>query len=142
MTTIDYVLLALWAALIIRTNAALLPLFLLALDLLCFSIFDSDFPRYCVVAIACFQFAQLNINLSSSLRRALLLFGVLHFIGMIDAIIYNRFAVTTYFYNIMPMLIIALNAYIAALLFVERARKYAGFSNRLRGFAYRGSYRL
>ena len=142
MLSIDYVLLALWLALIIRTNAALLPLFILLIDLLCFSLFDNDFPRYCVVATACFQFAQLNINLSSSLRRALLLFGVLHFIGMIDAIIYNRFAVTTHFYNIMPMLIIALNAYIAALLFVERGRKYAGFTNRLRGFAYRCVFRL
>jgi hypothetical protein len=142
MLSIDYVLLALWLALTIRTNAALLPLFILLIDLLCFSLFDNDFPRYCIAAITCFQFAQLNINLSSNLRRALLLFGLLYSFCAVDIMLYNHLAAETAFYTLVPGLVIALNAYIAALLFVERGHKYAGFANRLRGFAYRCVFRL
>ena len=71
MNKFDVAILFLWLLLLIRNNAALLPLFVHCLFILCFNLFDSNFPIFCIAAIALFQASQINIKISSDLRYAL-----------------------------------------------------------------------
>jgi hypothetical protein len=133
VNTIDAVLLFLWCLLILRNTAALLPLFILSLDIFMINIFDTDFPRYCVIALVYLEAAKLNIHIPAKLRYAFLSFACLYWVSAFDEMLYNH--VDTYqghFYAVMPYLVIALNAYIAAVLLLDGGRTLVGFLGRWR----------
>lgn len=129
---IDLALVALWLALSIGTRAALLPLFMLLLDLLYFHIFITDFPRYCLAAMAYSFVSQINITISYKLRYAFTVGAVINFIGAVDDAIYHSFEISTIYYDVMPYLVIALNAFIAATLFNDGGRNIVGNLCKLR----------
>lgn len=126
MTPIDYALAALWLALTFRNAAALLPLFILGLDCYSFSVFASDFPRYCITATAYFLASQININIPSGLRYAFLAGGVIYFNGALDTSIHEHFSIGSTFYDCMPYLVNALNAAMAVLLISAGGRGIVG----------------
>ena len=133
MTSIDWALLLLWALVAIRNPAALLPLFILLLDCFNYSAFDTDFPRYCLAALCYIHAAQININISSQLRYAFFAFACIYWVGAIDELLYNQ--IDSYqgvYYDVMPYLVIALNAYIAVLLFRDGGRTFVGIIDALR----------
>lgn len=132
MTPIDLALAALWLALSICSRAALLPLFILSIDCLGFALFQIDFHRYCITALTYFLASQINITIPSSLRYALLGGGLLYFVGAIDDMLYQSLQVSTVYYDVMPYLVIVLNAYIAALLFSDGGRNIDGITDALR----------
>jgi len=132
MTPIDFAIIALWLALSICSRAALLPLFILAVDCLGFAIFHLDFHRYCITALTYFLASQINITIPSSLRYALLSGGLLYFVGAIDDMLYQSLQVSTVYFDVMPYLVIVLNAYIAALLFSDGGRNIVGITDAIR----------
>jgi hypothetical protein len=122
------------AALTLRNTAALLPLFILLADIALVNIFHDNFPRYCLTAMIYFLVAQTNCNISEKLRYAFLSFAALYWVSAFDEMLYNH--IDTYnghFYAVMPYLVIALNAYIAAVLFMDGGRGIVGAINGLRG---------
>lgn len=129
---IDLALVALWLALSIGTKAALLPLFILLLDLLSYQVFITDFPRYCLTSLAYSLISQINITISYKLRYAFTAGAVLYFVGAVDDAIYHTFEISTIYYDAMPYLVIALNAFIAATLFNDGGRNIVGIINKLR----------
>ena len=136
MSAISAAILVLWLLLLIRNNAALLPLFVHCLFIFCFSLFNSNFPVFCITSIALFQAAQLNINISSDLRYALWLLGCIYLLGAIDELLYYH--VISYigvYLSIMPYIIIVIDAYIAAVIFKDGERNIAGFIDGIRALA-------
>ena len=133
MITIEAVLAVMWLALTLRNTAALLPLFILIVDIVFINIFSNDFPRYCLTAMIYLSAAQTNCNISAKLRYAFLLCASLYWVSACDEMLYNQ--VDTYyghFYAVMPYLVIALNAYIAAVLLSDGGRGLVGTLSRLR----------
>lgn len=142
MISVDFVLLVIWLAALTRTNAALLPLFILLLDCLSYKLLHSDFPRHIIVALAYLLAAQLNIRLLSRLRHAFLLGAGIHYVGAIDELLYTHFKLTTVYFEVMPLSVIALNAYVAALLFNGGRRQDVGIISGFRRIVNRGVLRL
>jgi hypothetical protein len=133
MITIEAVLAFMWLALTLRNTAALLPLFILLADIVFINIFSDRFPRYCLTAMIYLSAAQTNINISAKLRYAFLMSASLFWVSAIDEMLYNQ--VDTYyghFYAVMPYLVIALNAYIAAVLLSDGGRGIVGTISGLR----------
>lgn len=127
----------------IRNNAALLPLFVHCIFLLCFSLFSTNFPIFCITAIALFQSSQININISSQLRYALWLLGCVYLLGAIDDLLYYHvISYHGFYFSFMPYIIIAINAYIAAVIFKDGGRSFAGFISAMRGIVNNWRFRL
>lgn len=125
-----------WALLSVVNLAALLPLFSLSVFAVCFQLFNDNFPTCCITAITYIELAKININISSQLRYAFLAMAGLYWCGAIDELLYNQ--VHDYlgvYYDVMPYLVIALNAYIAALLFKDGGRNIVGILTYLRSLA-------
>lgn len=125
---IDLLLIALWLSIALVNRAALLPLFVLLVDLVCYELFLSDFPRYCITSLCYLLAAQSNLPITLKIRYAFFAFAVLYWIGAIDNIFYNH--IVTYegvYYSVMPYAVITLNAYIAALMFTDGGRNIVGF---------------
>lgn len=143
MNGADYAIAALWLLLCVRNTAALLPLFIHAIFTLCFFLFDGNFPIFCITAIACIHAAQININISSQLRYAFLASACVYWLGAIDELLYNQ--IDTYqgvYFDVMPYFVIALNAYIASLLFRDGGRNIVGIIADLRSLARNCLHRL
>ena len=122
---------------------ALLPLFVHCLFILCFNLFDSNFPIFCITSITLFQAAQININISSDLRYALWLLGCIYFLGAIDELLYYHvISYTGVYLSFMPYIIIAIDAYIAAVIFKDGGRSFAGFISAMRGIVNNWRFRL
>ena len=133
MNPADPAILLLWLLLLIRNNAALLPLFIHCLFILCFNLFDSNFPIFCITSIALFQVAQVNINISSQLRHAFWLLGCVYLLGAIDELLYYHvISYTGVYLGFMPYIIIAINAYIAAVIFNDGGRNIVGILSAMR----------
>jgi len=126
MTTIDWVLVCIWLAISILNTAALVPLFVLVVNLIAFDLLDTGFSVNVTTSIAYFSLAPINIRISSSVRYALMAFGMVYLIGAVDDLLYSQFAISTVYYPSMPYIVIALNAYIAVLLMRDRRRSHAG----------------
>lgn len=126
MNPVDYVLLFVWIALLFRSLQALVPLTALAVFHLCFAVFDSDFPILTITAAACFALAQVDIRISSDLRYAYLASGSLYWLGSLDELLYQNWQVTSVYFNLMPYLLIFLNAYIAAVIFRDGGPNIVG----------------
>ena len=140
MITIEWVLLALWVALLFKNIAAIVPLLLLIFGALLVKFLANDFLSLCVIATLCFTLAQTNYNIPLKLRYALLASGCVYWLGALDEMLYNH--LVTYsgvYYDVMPYLVIALNAYIAAIISLDRGgRGIVGISARwLRLAVYR-----
>lgn len=143
MNRADAAILILWLILLIKNNAAFLPLFVHCIFMLIFSLFHSNFPIFCITSIALYQAAQTNINISSQLRYALWLLGCIYLLGAIDELLYNQ--VDSYlgvYFEFMPYIIIAINAYIAAVIFKDGGRNLAGVTEGIRALARRCLYRF
>ncbi|MDP5205486.1 hypothetical protein ORI99_00275 [Alishewanella sp. SMS9] len=126
MTPIDYALAFLWLALTFRNSAALLPLFILSLDCYSYSVFISDFPRYCLTSAAYFLSAQVNIRIPSGLRYALLAGGAIYLTSAIDVALYEHADISTIYFDYMPYFVNALNAAMAVLLMSAGGRGIVG----------------
>jgi hypothetical protein len=143
MNKFDVAILFLWLLLLIRNNAALLPLFVHCVFILCFSLFGSNFPIFCITSIALFQAAKININISSDLRYALWLLGCIYLLGAIDDLLYyHAISYQGFYFSIMPYIIIAIDAYIAAVIFKDGGRDIDGIIDRIRAVARRCLYRF
>ena len=143
MNPADPAILLLWLLLLIRNNAALLPLFIHCLFILCFNLFDSNFPIFCITSIALFQVAQVNINISSQLRHAFWLLGCVYLLGAIDELLYYHvISYTGVYLGFMPYIIIAINAYIAAVIFNDGGRNIVGILSALRSLVNNCRVRL
>jgi hypothetical protein len=129
--TIDWVLIGTWLAIAILNRAALLPLCVLCVYLFSFELLDSGFAIYIITAIAYFHAAPANITLSSELRHAFLCFGAIYLLGAVDELLYYQLGISTVYYTYMPVIVIALNAYIAALLMRDRRRFDVGIISAL-----------
>lgn len=143
MNAADSAIFLLWLLLLIRNNAALLPLFVHCIFMLSFSLFNSNFPIFCITSIALYQSAQININISSQLRYAIWLLGCIYLLGAIDELLYYH--VISYkgvYLSFMPYIIIAIDAYIAAVVFKDGGRDIAGIINGMRALARRCLYRF
>jgi hypothetical protein len=137
------VILALWLLLLIRNNAAILPLFIHCIFLICFNLFNANFPIFCITSIALFQAAQININISSELRYALWLLGCIYLLGAIDELLYYH--VISYagvYLSFMPYIIIAIDSYIAAVIFKDGGRNIAGILSSVRSLVNNWRFRL
>lgn len=126
MNPVDYVLFFVWVALLFRSMQALVPLIALAVFHLCFDIFHSDFPILTITAAACFALAQVDIRISSDLRYAYLASGSLYWLGALDELVYQNWHVVSVYFNLMPYLLIFLNAYIAAVIFRDGGTNIVG----------------
>ena len=143
MNPADPAIFLLWLLLLIRNNAALLPLFIHCLFIFCFNLFDSNFPIFCITSIALFQVAQVNINISSQLRHALWLLGCVYLLGAIDELLYYHvISYTGVYLGFMPYIIIAINAYIAAVIFKDGGRNIVGIISALRSLVNNCRVRL
>lgn len=143
MSATSAAILLLWLLLLIRNNAAILPLFIHCIFLLCFNLFHSNFPIFCITAISLFQAAQINISISSQLRYALWLLGCIYLLGAIDELLYYHvISYTGVYLSFMPYIIIAIDAYIAAVIFKDGGRDIDGIINRIRAVARRCLYRF
>ena len=143
MNPADPAIFLLWLLLLIRNNAALLPLFIHCLFIFCFNLFDSNFPIFCITSIALFQVAQVNINISSQLRHALWLLGCIYLLGAIDELLYYHvISYTGVYLGFMPCIIIAINAYIAAVIFKDGGRNIVGILSAVRSLVNNCRVRL
>ena len=131
MSPIDYAHFTLWAVVLIFNRAAIVPLFILCIFALCFAWLDSSFAINIITAIAYFQLAPININIKSDIRYALLAFGGIYLLGAVDELLYYQLDISTVYYIYMPFIVIALNAYIAALLMRDGRRLDVGFFSAL-----------
>ena len=131
-----------WALLSLRNTAALLPLFSLSVFAVCFYLFDSNFPIYCITALVYIELAKININISSQLRYAFLATAGVYWCGAIDELLYNQ--IHNYgdlYFDVMPKIIILLNAYIAMLIYKDGGRNIVGVFAQLRSLAHNCLYR-
>lgn len=130
---IDYALLTMWLALFAVSKAAILPLFVLCIDLFCYQIFTSDFPRYCITSLTCFNAATVNFTVPEKLRYALLASGAVYWCGAIDELLYNQLhGYQGFYYAVIPWLVILLNTYIAALIFMDGGHNFDRVIGRIR----------
>jgi hypothetical protein len=137
---IDWVLIALWLALLFKNIAALLPLFILSINCIFIRYDVSEFATLCVVATLCFTFAQTKLNIPLKLRYALLASGCVYWVGALDELLYNHLvSYQGVYYDVMPYLVLSLNAYIAAVISLDTGgRGIVGISARwLRLAVYR-----
>jgi hypothetical protein len=140
MNHVDLLLLALWVVLILKNTAALLPLLILSGYSISNNFIGYDFFTMCITATLCFTFAQTKLNIPLKLRYALLASGCVYWVGALDELLYNH--IVTYsgvYYDVMPYLVLSLNAYIAAVISLDRGgRGIVGISARwLRLAVYR-----
>lgn len=143
MNTLDCAMFLFWALLCVFNTAALLPLFSLSVFAICFSLFDANFPIFCVTAITYIELAKVNINISSQLRYAFLAMAGLYWCGAIDELLYNQiYDYAGVYYDVMPYFVIAINAYIAALLYKDGGRNIVGIIARLRSLARNCLHRI
>jgi hypothetical protein len=121
MITIEWALLALWVALLFKSIAAFVPLIILLLNAALIHFIKHDFLSLCVIATLCFTFAQTKLNICAKLRYALLASGCVYWVGALDEMLYNH--IVSYqgvYYDVMPYLVLSLNAYIAAIISLDR----------------------
>lgn len=143
MNKLDCAMFVFWALLSLRNIAALLPLFSLCVFAVAFSLFNVNFPIFCITAITYIQLAQTNITISSELRYAFLAIACVYLAGAVDSLLYNQ--IHNYgdsYFDVMPKIIILLNAYIAAVIFKDGGRNNVGFITRLRALAVNCLHRL
>lgn len=140
MMAIDYVLVAMWILLITRNSSARLPLYVLLIDILCISLFD-DFERFCITASSYFLLSTLS-NISAKLRYAMLAAGGIYWIGSADEMLYTVLSLETVYYDVMPHLVIGLNAYIATVIFMDGGRNIGRVNGRFSRFANRWRFGL
>lgn len=137
MTVVDWALVILWLALSIRNRAALVPLVVLCIDLLLYQYTFSDMHRMIISAAFCFVVSTSRYT-PDYLRGALLATGSACWVGALDEMLYTYMDVTTFYYDVMPYLIITINAYIAAVLFskggwhIGNTRGFSRLANRSR----------
>ena len=130
---IELVLVCLWLSIAIINKAALLPLFILCVDILCFQIFLTDFPHYCIVALCYILLARTSFTISIRLRYALFAFGCVYWVGAFDNMLYNHSVnYIGIYYSFMPYLVISLNAYIAAMLYTDGGGNLARIAHAVR----------
>ena len=128
MINIDFLLAALWLALIIRNKAAVLPLIALIIDCLLWVYLDGIYR--CLIT-ACFYFVSSCIKWTPDyLRPSLLVAGSLYWLAAADEMVYDILAISTVYFDVMPYLIIAINAYIAAVLFSQGGGQIVGLTKR------------
>lgn len=108
-----------------------MPLFILCVNVLSLNLLDSGFAVYIITAIAYYQSATVNITLLSDIRYAFLAFGSIYLLGAVDELLYYQLDISTAYYTYMPYFVIALNAYIAALLMRDRRRSHVGIASAL-----------
>ena len=140
MIPVDTVVLILWVALLFKNTAAAMPLFILAINATLFHFIDSGFVLHCITATLCFTFAQTKLNICANLRYALLASGCVYWVGALDEMLYNHLvSYQGVYYDVMPYLVLSLNAYIAAIISLDRGgRRIVGISARwLRLAVYR-----
>jgi hypothetical protein len=126
MTSFEILLTVLWLAIFIVNKAALLPLFILCVNVLSLNLLDSGFAVYIITSIAYYQLSTVNITISSEVRHAFLAFGSIYLLSAVDELLYYQLDVSTVYYDYMPYFVVGLNAYIAALLLVNGRRDNAG----------------
>lgn len=140
MITIDYALLAMWLVLSIRNNAALLPLFCLLADCFLWSNLGG-FERCCITAAIYYMLSTFS-NITAKLRYAMLAAGSLYWMGAADELIYTVLNLETVYYDVMPYLVIGLNAYIATVIFMDGGRNIGRVMGRFSRFANRWRFGL
>lgn len=133
MTAIDYLLATLWLALTIKNVAALLPLFVLLADCLLWEYF-SGFARCCLTASIYFASSTIYF-VPDKLRYPLLTAGSMYWVGALDELIYTVTNITTAYYDVMPYLVLSVNAYIAMVIFMDEGRGIGRVTRRFVGFA-------
>lgn len=126
---VDYALALTWLALSLKNKAALLPLTVLFFDCFLYLHFD-DLYRHGAVAALCF-IAAILIKTPLYLRAPLLASGSIYWVGALDELLYTYLSVTTAYYEVMPYLVIMLNAYIALVLFQGGGLNCARIAGRL-----------
>ena len=129
MIAIDYALAALWLALSLRNKAALLPLLVLLIDCFIYAPLP-DITRHSIIASFCFALSITRCT-PDYLRNPLLAAGSLYWVGSADELLYTYLDVSTVYYDVMPYLVITLNAYIAMILFQGGGLNFAGITGRL-----------
>jgi hypothetical protein len=131
---IDWALMLLWLALIFKNAAALLPLFILAANCAFIIYGVNEFIMLCVVSALYFTFAQTKLNIPLKLRYALLASGCVYWVGALDELLYNHLvSYQGVYYDVMPYLVLSLNAYIAAVISLDRGgRGIVGIADKLR----------
>lgn len=110
-------------------RAALLPLLVMCIFMFCFVNFDSGIVIYCITASAYFLFSSATIT-PNYLRAPLLAAGSAYWVGALDEFLYTNLAVSTVYYDVMPYLIITINAYIAAVLMNKGGLQHVGLTKR------------
>jgi len=129
MIAIDYALAALWLALSLRNKAALLPLLVLLIDCWIYAPLP-DIARHSIIASLCFILSIIRCT-PDYLRNPLLAAGSLYWVGSADELLYTYLDVSTVYYDVMPYLVIMLNAYIAMVLFQGGGLNFARIAGRL-----------
>jgi hypothetical protein len=134
MIPVDAAVLILWLALLIKNTAAVMPLFILAINATLFHFIDSGFVLHCITAALCFTLAQTNYNIPLKLRYALLASGCVYWVGALDELLYNHLvSCQGVYYDVMPYLVLSLNAYIAAVISLDTGgRSFVGIADKLR----------
>lgn len=125
-----------WLLLCVRNKAALLPLFAHMAFIISFFSFSTNFPIFCITAIALIQASKVNINVSSEIRHALIALACIYLVGAIDEVLYYQ--IYTYkgdYLALMKYLVIAVDLRIAYLLFREGRGNLAGFIDDCRTLA-------
>jgi hypothetical protein len=128
MSKIDLALLVMWCLIFLRNGFAIIPAIALLLDVFFTNIFNSDFPRYCMTALIYLELAQLKMHINPRLRYAFLALASVYYVSAADEMLYNH--IDMYqgaFYDVMPHLVMALNAYVASVLFMDGGRSIVGF---------------
>ena len=131
MIAIDWLLLCGWLFIAVLNRAALVLLCILCVNLVSFELLDSSFAINIITAIAYFQLSPVNIRLSSEIRHAMLAFGAIYLLGAVDDLLYYQFDISTAYHVSMPYIVIALDAYIAALLMRDGRRTNVGIVSAL-----------
>ena len=97
-----------------------MPLIILAISAALFHFIKHDFVNLCITATLCFTFAQTKLNICAQLRYALLASGCVYWLGALDEMLYNHIVIYHgVYYDVMPYLVLSLNAYIAAIISLD-----------------------
>ena len=144
MTPTDIAVMVLWLLLMFKNAAAIVPLVILIIGALLFHFIDSGFVLHCITASLCFTFAQTKLNICAKLRYALLASGCVYWIGALDEMLYNHMVnYSGVYYDVMPYLVLSLNAYIAAVISLDKGgRGIVGVAHKLRSLVNRCIIRL
>lgn len=116
MTPIEITLALLWCLLLFRSRYALIPAFILCVEIIALS-HGNGYVRCLLTASLYFSASAANIRISLDFRHALWLSGLLYLLAAVDEFIYQWLAVSTFYYDAMPYLVIIACAYMAAALF-------------------------